>query len=97
VLTVVVCITEDLDSSSENVKLDDLAGPNDVYHDKESTTIVEGEGQAERHSKGSSESDSPSDRRDDERLRSREETQERLGEARRRSGRDQRRRATRPK
>ena len=86
-------ISEDLGIKLENIKLDDLGKAKRVTVDKENTTIVEGDWQNGRYP-GPRRTDPSSDRRDDQRLRSRE-TAGAPGETRRRRCSHQRRRCDR--
>ena len=86
-------MTEDLGIKLENVTLDDLGKTKRVTIDKETTTIVEGEGKSNDIA-GPREPDPPPDRRDDQRLRPREAPGT-PGEARGRRGGHQRRRGDR--
>ena len=86
-------ISEDLGIKLENIKLEDLGKAKRVTVDKENTTIVEGDRQNGRYP-GPRRSDPSSDRRDDQRLRSRE-TAGAPGETRRRRCSHQRRRCDR--
>ena len=64
-------ITEDLGIKLENVSIDDLGKAKRVSIDKENTTIVEGAGKSNDIQRPRL-ADSPSDRGDHQRLRSRE-------------------------
>ncbi len=86
-------ISEDLGIKLENIKLEDMGRAKRVTVDKENTTIVEGDRQKSRYP-GPRCPDPSSNRRDDQRLRSRE-TAGAPGETRRRRCSRQRRRCDR--